>query len=123
MAGLLGVEAGQDAIIRALLYRHATTRVIPYGYTVAEFTDRISDLRNRLGRRGSKDEGLVVPPRLGAEGKISGNILTGDRYSLAYPRTPEEILRIMYGTGNESAPGGFYPRGANGRIARSHLPP
>jgi hypothetical protein len=27
-------------------------------------------------------------------------------------------LRIVYGSGDESIPGGFYPKGANGRIAR-----
>lgn len=78
VAGLLGVEAGQDAIIRALLYQRATERVVPYGYTVAEFTNRISELRNLLGRQVHKDEGLVVPPELGAEGKTKGNIIAGD---------------------------------------------
>lgn len=36
-------------------------------------------------------------------------------------RTPEEIMRDVYGCGNESIPGGFYPKGADGRIAKSHL--
>lgn len=121
VAGLLGVESGQDAVIRALLYERANFPVLPYGYTVAEFTDRISDLRNRLGREGVKDEGLIVDPALGPEGKSAGNVLAGDRDSLAYARTPEEILRIVYGTGNESQPGGFYPNGADGEIARSYL--
>ncbi|KAH7513506.1 hypothetical protein FEM48_Zijuj12G0207500 [Ziziphus jujuba var. spinosa] len=121
VAGLLGVESGQDAVIRALLYEHALERVEPYGITVAEFTDQISKLRDKLGRDGVKDEGLVVPPVRGAEGKISGNVLAGDKNSLAFDRTPEQILRIVYGSGNEHIPGGFYPKGANGRIARSHL--
>ncbi|PON93138.1 Desiccation-related protein [Trema orientale] len=121
VAGLLGVESGQDAVIRALLYEHALTKVEPYGITVAEFTNRISELRNQLGRAGLKDEGLVVPPVRGAEGRVSGNVLAGDRFSLAFARTPEEILRIVYGNGNERVAGGFYPKGANGRIARSHL--
>lgn len=121
VAGLLGVESGQDAVIRALLYERAMKKVEPYGISVAEFTDRISELRNSLGRDGVKDEGLVVPPVRGAEGRIAGNVLAGDKNSLAYDRTPEEILRIVYGDGNERVPGGFYPKGANGRIARSYL--
>ncbi|TQD74251.1 hypothetical protein C1H46_040212 [Malus baccata] len=121
VAGLLGVESGQDAVIRALLYQRAELKVEPYGITVAEFTNRISELRNKLGHEGLKDEGLVVPKQLGAEGKVSGNILAGDEYSLAYGRTPEEILRIVYGSGNERVPGGFYPKGADGRIAKSYL--
>ncbi|WJZ86719.1 hypothetical protein VitviT2T_006153 [Vitis vinifera] len=121
VAGLLGVESGQDAVIRALLYRKAAAKVHPYGITVADFTYRISNLRNNLGKSGLKDEGLVVPPVRGAEGKSRGNVLAGDKFSLAYARKPEEILRIVYGGGSERNPGGFYPQGANGRIARSFL--
>nr|POE69384.1 desiccation-related protein pcc13-62 [Quercus suber] len=121
VAGLLAVESGQDAIIRALLYERVMMKVPPYGITVAEFTDRFSKLRNNLGHAGFKDEGLVVPFVEGAEGKITGNVLVGDNDSIAFERTPEEVLRIVYGGGNEHKPGGFYPKGANGRIARSHL--
>ncbi|XWS08462.1 hypothetical protein CRYUN_Cryun40dG0004300 [Craigia yunnanensis] len=121
VAGLLGVESGQDAVIRGLLYAKALEKVSPYGIMVAEFTNRISQLRNRLGHAGRKDEGLIVPKRWGAEGKVVGNVLAGDEFSVAFDRTPEEILRIVYGSGNESIPGGFYPKGANGRIARTHL--
>lgn len=115
------MESGQDAVIRALLYERATKWVVPYGITVAEFTNRFSDLRNKLGQAGLKDEGLVVAPVQGAEGKSIGNVLAGDINSVAYSRTPEQILRIVYGGGDEHVPGGFYPKGANGRIARSHL--
>ncbi|TXG71543.1 hypothetical protein EZV62_000122 [Acer yangbiense] len=121
VAGLLGVESGQDAVIRALLYEKAMQKVHPYGITVAEFTNRISSLRNKLGHTGLKDEGLIVPRFKGAEGKIRGNVLAGDQDSLSYARTPEEILRIVYGGGDERVPGGFYPKGADGRIARSYL--
>ncbi|KAH9683946.1 Desiccation-like protein [Citrus sinensis] len=100
VAGLLGVESGQDAVIRTLLYEKANEKVHPYGTRVAEFTNKISQLRNNLGHSGvTKDEGLVVPRALGAE----------------------ELLRIVYGSGNESVPGAFYPKGGDGRIAKSHL--
>ncbi|KAG4990388.1 hypothetical protein JHK87_023845 [Glycine soja] len=117
VAGLLGVESGQDAVIRALLYEHRASLVHPYGLSVEVFTDRISMLRNKLGNKDLKDEGLIVPKVEGAE----GNILAGDIDSLAYPRTPEEILRIIYGGGDEHFPGDFYSRGASGRIATSYL--
>ncbi|KAL6648174.1 hypothetical protein ACP70R_012398 [Stipagrostis hirtigluma subsp. patula] len=122
VAGLLGVEAGQDAVLRALLFERRGERVPPYGnVTVAELTDRVSALRNRLGGCGVKDEGLTVPPELGAEGAICTNVLSADGDSLSYPRTPAELLRILYLTGDERVPGGFYPEGANGRIARELL--
>ncbi|KAG6530791.1 hypothetical protein ZIOFF_004549 [Zingiber officinale] len=123
LAGLLAVEAGQDAVIRALLYERKNELVPPYNITVAEFTIKISELRNRLAMCGVKDEGLIVPMPLGAEGKLTTNILSADKDSLAYSRTPAEVLRILYGTGNESMPGGFLPQGGNGKIAREFLEP
>ncbi|XP_047961251.1 desiccation-related protein PCC13-62-like [Salvia hispanica] len=121
VAGLLGVESGQDAVIRALLYERAKSKVHPYRFTVAELTDKISNLRDKLGKNGTKDEGLIVRPAEGAEGRIAGNVLAGDKNSLAYDRTPEEILRIVYASGKETHPGGFYPKGASGNIAKSYL--
>ncbi|XP_073007737.1 ferritin-like catalase Nec2 [Typha latifolia] len=121
VAGLLAVESAQDAVIRTLLYERAWSKVHPYNATVAGFTARISDLRDELGGAGVKDEGLIVPPAKGAEGKISGNVIAGDDYSLGYARTPKEILSIVYGTGSAHTPGGFFPKGAYGRIANSYL--
>ncbi|XP_058076736.1 ferritin-like catalase Nec2 [Magnolia sinica] len=121
LAGLLAVESGQDAVIRALLYQRADELVPPYKHTVAEFTARLSDLRNRLANCGIKDEGLFVPLQLGAENKTTSNILSANADSVAYARTPAEILRMVYGTGNESKPGGFLPKGGSGRIARGFL--
>lgn len=121
VAGLLGVESAQDAVIRTMLYEKALSTVEPYNFTVAELTGQISKLRNKLGGSGVKDEGIIVPPEMGAEGKISGNVIAGDKYSVAYPRTPKEILKIVYGGGSANTPGGFFPKGADGRIARSYL--
>lgn len=121
MGGLLGVESGQDAIIRTILFQHASEKVEPYGVTVGELTDKLSGVRNKLGMCGLKDKGVVVPKELGAEGKIHTNVLSANKDSVAYSRTPQEIARIVYGSGNEHVPGGFFTRGGNGRIARSFL--
>ena len=121
LAGLLGVEAGQDAVIRMYLYERAKEVVHPYNHTVAEFTERISILRNRLAMCGIKDEGILVPPQLGAENRTCSNVLSADFNSLSYARTPAEILRVVYSTGNEHVPGGFFPKGANGKIAQKYL--
>ncbi|KAG9146372.1 hypothetical protein Leryth_018421 [Lithospermum erythrorhizon] len=121
VAGLLGVESGQDAVLRTLLFERAMVKVVPYGITVAEFTNKISMLRNALGNAGIKDEGIIVNKVEGAEQSVRGNVLAGDDTSLAFDRTPEEILRIVYGSGNENKPGGFYPNGGDGVIAKSYL--
>lgn len=123
VSGLLGVEAGQDAIDRGLLYQMKEEKVEPYNITVAEFTDHISIFRNSLGGCGIKDEGLIVPLELGSGKKTTGNVLSADANSLSYARTPAETLRILYTTGDEHVPGGFYPKGGNGLIARSYLRP
>ncbi|PHT35579.1 Desiccation-related protein PCC13-62 [Capsicum baccatum] len=94
VAGLLGVESGQDAVLRALLYERGREKVEPYGITCSSENIFV----------------YVVMP-----------LFAGDKYSMAYDRTPKEILRIVYGSGKENKPGGFYPKGAEGRIAKSYL--
>ncbi|KAL1334978.1 hypothetical protein HN51_063923 [Arachis hypogaea] len=121
VAGLLGVESGQDAVIRAMLYDCRNEQVHPYGVSVETFTNRISILRDKLGNNGMKDVGLGMRMLEGPEGRALGSVLAGDKDSLAYGRTPQEILRIVYGGGDECVPGGFFPRGAHGRIAKSYL--
>lgn len=115
------MESAQDAIIRGWLFERKQVIVEPYNYTVAEFTDNISNLRNRLAMCGIKDEGLIVPPELGAEMRLCTNVISANADSVSYRRTSKEILRIMYLTGDEHIPGGFYPEGANGEIARMYL--
>ncbi|XP_020272524.1 desiccation-related protein PCC13-62-like [Asparagus officinalis] len=121
LAGLLTVESEQDGIIRGYLFLNLTMPVPPYNITVAEFTDRISYMRNKLAMCGIKDEGLFVPRTLGAEQKLNTNVVSADKNSLGYARTPQELLRILYETGNEHIPGGFLPQGGNGEIARRLL--
>ncbi|KAK9983781.1 hypothetical protein SO802_033306 [Lithocarpus litseifolius] len=90
------VEAGQDAVIRALLYEGAHEIVLPYGKTVAEFVNRTAELKNRQANNcGIKDEGIIVPQSLGAENRTNSNILSANTDSLSYARTPPEILRSM----------------------------
>lgn len=118
LAGLLAVESGQDAVIRTLLYQQADDIVPPYkNLTVSDFTTHISRLRNQLASCGDKDEGILVERSSGAERRTSSNVLSADANSVAYRRTPAEILRIVYGTADEGRPGGFLPRGGGGRIA------
>lgn len=121
VAGILGAASGIHTTIRAGLYERRNSLVPPYNFTVAEFTDRIEGLANRLGKEGTKTEGIQVPPSEGAEGKVSGNVVEGDKYSLTYRKSPEEALRIVYGSGNERVPGALFPKGANGRIAKYYL--
>ncbi|KAK9023094.1 hypothetical protein V6N11_003325 [Hibiscus sabdariffa] len=76
-----------NAVIRGLLFELAAENVSPYQFVIAEFTNRISNLRNTLGHTDGKDEGLIVPIDFCAEGKVAGNVLAGDQFSLAIDRT------------------------------------
>jgi hypothetical protein len=120
-ARLLGVEAGQDAVIRTWLYERKNQTVAPYDFNVAYITDKISYTRNQLDHGDVDDEGLSVPKYLGSEDLVSGNILSADKDSLAYTRTPKQIFEVVYSTGDASKPGGIYPNGGNGTIAKSYL--
>lgn len=118
----MGIEAGQDAIIRAEMYRLKDKKVPPYEYTVANFTDALSNLANLLSNDVKlDDEGLEVPKALGPEGKLTGNILSADADSLAYFHFPQKSLQYLYGSGNASEPGAYFPKGCSGVIAKSYL--
>eukprot|EP00897_Mesotaenium_endlicherianum_P003871 jgi/Mesen1/3511/ME000197S02530 len=117
LAGVLGVEGGQDAMLRTLLWTHINDKVVPYTQTVDLFTARITALRDILdGNRKLQDEPIIVAPRIGAEGRTKTNILAANGDSLSYARNGEETLRIVYSTGDAHKPGGFFPKGANGNI-------
>jgi hypothetical protein len=68
--------------------------------------DKISALRNKLGGAGT-DQGIVM------NGKA--NIIPADANGIAFERTPDEVLNIVYagGQGNDF---GFFPRRVNGAI-------
>lgn len=74
VSSLLGAEVGQDAVLRTLLYERVMQTVAPYSITVAEFTARISELRNWLTMCGIKDKGIIIPLYLGAENCPMSNI-------------------------------------------------
>ncbi|CAN4111092.1 unnamed protein product [Withania somnifera] len=116
--GLVGYVGTNPNINGYKTKRRATKLVHPYSHTVADFTSRLSNPRNKLAKCGIKDEGIFVHPQLGAENRTRNNVLSANFDSLSYKRTPAEILRIVYGSGDEHVHSGFYPNGANGKIAR-----
>eukprot|EP00271_Cylindrocystis_brebissonii_P020657 TRINITY_DN6934_c0_g2_i1.p1 TRINITY_DN6934_c0_g2~~TRINITY_DN6934_c0_g2_i1.p1 ORF type:complete len:212 (-),score=49.34 TRINITY_DN6934_c0_g2_i1:416-1051(-) len=122
LAGVLGIEGGQDAILRTLLWLRRDEMVTPYNKTIAEMVGGTAALRDKLdGSPEHHDENIVVPTYLGAEGEIKTNILAANADSLSFARNAYQTLRIAYGNGDEGKPGGFYPEGANGHIADYYL--
>ena len=101
-AGILAVEAYHAGEIRTLLYAQKDVKT-PYGLTVEQLVNAISALRAALG--GGKDQGITL------NGKA--NIVVADNNSVAFSRSPREVLNIVYG-GVGASKGLFFPNGLNG---------
>ncbi|TYH37004.1 hypothetical protein ES332_D12G011500v1 [Gossypium tomentosum] len=109
-------QAAAFGVLRTILNDGVNSTVPPYTFTMAELTNRTSEVVNRLGGCGVKDEGLIVPFQLGAENRSTSNVVPGDVNSLAHARFEREILRIVFGTGNATMPGGLFPDGFIGAL-------
>jgi hypothetical protein len=115
-AGILAVEAYHASIIRTTLYSKGM-------YTDA---DKISDLRDSLdgapkdndtvGIGADDDQGISpISTSMGTE----SNIVPLNPNGLAYSRTTQQVLNIVYGTPKAAGSGLFFPNGMNGTITMS----
>ncbi|TIX58032.1 MAG: ferritin-like domain-containing protein [Mesorhizobium sp.] len=100
-AGILAVEAYHMGMARSTLYRK--------GEQAWKAANAISDARDKIDGSDDKDQGIQI------DGKA--NIVPSTPDAIAFTRTPQEVLRIVYLTDQEGASkGGFYPNGMNGKI-------
>ncbi len=107
-AGILAVEAYHAGIIRTTLYAQGLQ-------TPAIFADvnAISNLRDAVDGSSDDDQGIGSA--------TVGNLVPTDSNSIAYSRTPGEVLNIVYlnATGNSVSKGGFFTNGLNGALVAS----
>lgn len=94
-AGILAVEAYHAGEVRTLLY----------GRGLFPAANAVSELRASVG--GGADQGIRRNGR--------ANIVPADSNGIAYSRTPQEVLSIVY-LGGETE-GGFFPKGLNGTLS------
>lgn len=106
-AGILAVESYHAGIIRTKLSEIAGDTVPPYGAVVASIVQAISNLRATLSG-AADDQGIVTPPN-------GVNLVPTDANSIAFARTPRQVLNIVYFAPNATE-GGFFPNGLNGSI-------
>jgi Ferritin-like domain len=103
-AGILAVEAYHAGIIRTLLYE--------LGPWTQDAANKISNLRNQLSEDGG---GVTEVTDQGIRINGEPHLIPADSNSIAFSRTPREVLNIVYGSPN--AKGGlFFPNGVNGPI-------
>lgn len=100
-AGILAVEAYHMGMARSQLYE--------MGEEAWKAANALSDARDKLDGPGDKDQGIRV------DGKA--NIVPSNPDGIAFRRTPQEVLHIVYLTEQSGvSKGGFYPKGMNGTL-------
>ncbi|MFP5019311.1 ferritin-like domain-containing protein [Pseudonocardia phyllosphaerae] len=101
-AGILAVEAYHAGLVRTLLLQGGA----------AETAGKISDARDSLDGPSDLDQGIV-----NRDG--SANIVPTDENSVAFSRTPGQVLNIVYLNPASVKSGGFFPDGVNGAVDTS----
>ncbi|SBN62859.1 Ferritin-like domain-containing protein [Curtobacterium sp. 9128] len=104
-AGILAVEAYHAGTIRSKLYDKGLQ--VP--------ANKISDARDSLDGPTDDDQGITT-----SSGAV--NLVPTDANSLAYGRTAERVLNVVFLTPNQIDRGGFFPEGVNGAIVASGNP-
>jgi len=100
-AGILAVEAYHMGMARSQLYE--------MGEKAQKAANAISAARDKLDGPGDKDQGIERNGR--------ANVVPSNRDGIAFRRTPQEVLRIVYLTEKSGVTsGGFYPKGMNGTL-------
>jgi hypothetical protein len=100
-AGILAVEAYHMGMARSQLYE--------MGEKAQKAANAISAARDKLDGPEDKDQGI--------ERNGKANFVPSNADGIAFRRTPQEVLRIVYLTDKAgTSSGGFYPKGMNGTL-------
>ena len=113
-AGILAVEAYHAAYVRtALTGRSIAAAAASTPYPYLGLANQVSALRGTLG--GGNETALVLPTSLTTPSAI---VAADMQNAIAFSRTVDQVLHIVYGTGNGAGvkSGGFCPSGLNGNI-------
>ena len=110
-AGILAAEAYHAGLVRTVLYAKGVQT--PALRTSA---DAISNARDSLDGASDLDQG-ISPITTGAV--TASNIVPTDANSIAFSRTPSQVLNIVYLNRTAASSGGFFPAGLNGNLKTS----
>jgi hypothetical protein len=102
IAGILAVESYHMGMARSLLYEA--------GPTAQQAANAITVARGVLNDMPEIEQGIEVDGR--------ANFVPSDERGIAFTRTPEQVLQIVYLTPETGvSSGGFFPNGVNGALA------
>jgi rubrerythrin len=100
-AGILAVEAYHMGMARSVLYQ--------MGPEARQAANALSDARDKLDGPNDVDQGIEV------DGKA--NFVPSNPDGIAFSRTPQQVLRIVYLSDQEGvSKGGLFPEGMNGKL-------
>src|SRR5918995_1316949 len=100
-AAILAVEAYHMGMARSQLYQ--------MGERAQKAANAVSAARDKLDGPEDKDQGI--------ERNGKANFVPSNPDGIAFRRTPQEVLRIVYLTDKAgTSSGGFYPKGMNGTL-------
>jgi Ferritin-like domain len=102
IAGILAVEAYHMGMARSLLYQA--------GPTAQQAANAITVARGVLNDMPEIEQGIAIDGQ--------ANFVPSDEQGIAFTRTPEQVLQIVYLTPETGvSSGGFFPNGVNGDLA------
>ena len=112
-AGILGTEAYHAAELRAIIAGNAASSSATAAQTAAlANANAVSALRGKISMASGNMSAAETPV------STSTIVAADSNTALAFPRTTDQVLHIVYGgaSGAGVAKGGFFPAGLNGNI-------
>jgi hypothetical protein len=106
-AGILAVEAYHAGLVRTVLYSKGVDTP-----SLRDAAGAISDARDSLDNSTDDDQGITGD-------SMTSNIVPTDADGIAFSRTVDDVLNIVYLTSAAASQGGFFPAGVNGDLVMS----
>ncbi len=110
-AGILAVEGYHAALIRTTLYAKGIDTP-----SLIDATQAISDARDSLDGPSDLDQGITPT---GTGSTRTANLVPLDSNGLAFSRSYDQVLNIVYLNATAVTGGGFFPKGVNGKLNMS----